>query len=52
MTDFSRNALVVEGGGMRGALPVVYLMLFYNNSSILLTYMLVYLPVRPMWLIT
>jgi predicted patatin/cPLA2 family phospholipase len=48
MTDFSRNALVVEGGGMRGAFTSGVLDAFYNSSSTLLIYMWAYLLVRPM----
>ena len=47
MTDFSRNALVVEGGGMRGAFTSGVLDVFYNNSSTHSIYMLVYRLVQP-----
>lgn len=48
MTDFSRNALVVEGGGMRGAFTSGVLDAFYNNSSTHSIYMLVYRLVQLM----
>lgn len=52
MTDFSRNALVVEGGGMRGAFTSGVLDAFLQQQFNPLTYTLVYLLVRPMWLTT
>lgn len=48
MTDFSRNALVVEGGGMRGAFTSGVLDAFLQQRFNPLIYMWAYLLVRPM----